>query len=168
MLRNIPWKYLTRNKGKEQTLANAEDLFSRHGVRFGQPDSTPHPGTWSVGAELPQDFIRLKLFQRLLGHVTATVAIVPFGCSIWDHLSTGSMAESRGGCGNAVLTWFRLHQPAAEPSVCGQIDHRSFRQKCPWSRYPGILCHSWMPQPPVWEPRTTGTQFSSCVLTSNR
>ncbi len=34
--------------GKEQTRANAEDLFSRHGVRFGQPNSTPHPGTCSV------------------------------------------------------------------------------------------------------------------------
>ncbi len=44
--------------GKEHTRANAEDLFSRHGVGFGQPDSTPHPGTCSVGAELPQDFIR--------------------------------------------------------------------------------------------------------------
>ncbi len=44
--------------GKEQTHANGEDLFSRHGVRFGQPDSTPHAGACSVGAELPQDFIR--------------------------------------------------------------------------------------------------------------
>ncbi len=44
--------------GKEQTCANAEDLFSRHGVGFGQPDSTPHPGTCSVSTELPQDFIR--------------------------------------------------------------------------------------------------------------
>ncbi len=43
---------------KEQTHAKAEDLFSRHGVGFVQPDSTPHPGTCSVGAELPQDFIR--------------------------------------------------------------------------------------------------------------
>ncbi len=43
---------------KEQTCANAEDLFSRHGVEFGQPDSTPHPGRCSVGTELPQDFIR--------------------------------------------------------------------------------------------------------------
>ncbi len=34
--------------GKEQTRANAKDLFSLH---F-------HPGTCSVGAELPQDFIR--------------------------------------------------------------------------------------------------------------
>ncbi len=44
--------------GKEQTRANTEDLFSRHGVGFGQPDSTPDPGSCSVGAELPQDFIR--------------------------------------------------------------------------------------------------------------
>ncbi len=70
--------------GKEQTRANTEDLFSRHGVGFGQPDSTPHPGTCSVGAELPQDFIRqdggpLKLFQRLLGHMAAAAAIVPLG-----------------------------------------------------------------------------------------
>ncbi len=34
--------------GKEQTRANAEDLFSRHEVRFGQLNSTPHPGTCSV------------------------------------------------------------------------------------------------------------------------
>ncbi len=39
--------------GKEQTRANAEDLFSRHGFRFGQPDFMPHPGTCSVSAELP-------------------------------------------------------------------------------------------------------------------
>ncbi len=33
--------------------------------------------------------VPLKLFQRLLGHVAATAAIVPLGCSIWDRLSTG-------------------------------------------------------------------------------
>ncbi len=43
--------------GKEQTRANAEDLFSRHGVGFCQPNSTPHPGTYSVGAEMLQDLI---------------------------------------------------------------------------------------------------------------
>ncbi len=43
--------------GKELTRANADDLFSQHGVGFGQPDSTPHPGTCSVGTKLPQDFI---------------------------------------------------------------------------------------------------------------
>ncbi len=63
--------------GKEQTRANAEDLFSRHGVGFGQPDSTPHPGTCSVGAELPQDFIRQD------GGPTETLSEAPgaYGCS---------------------------------------------------------------------------------------
>ncbi len=63
--------------GKEQTRANAEDLFSRHGVGFGQPDSTPHPGTCSVGAELPQDFIRQD------SGPTETLSEAPgaYGCS---------------------------------------------------------------------------------------
>ncbi len=70
--------------GKEQTRANAEDLFSRHGVRFGQPNSTPHPGTCSVSAELLQDLIRqdggsTELFQRLLGHMAAAAVTVPLG-----------------------------------------------------------------------------------------
>ncbi len=53
------------------------------------------------------------------------------------------MAESRGGCGNAVLTRFRLHRPAEETSAHGQIT-RSFWQQCPWSRYPVMQCYSWM------------------------
>ncbi len=63
--------------GKEQTHANADDIFSRHGVGFGQPDSTPHPGTCSVGAELPQDFIRQD------GGPTETLSEAPgaYGCS---------------------------------------------------------------------------------------
>ncbi len=44
--------------GKEQTHANAEDIFSRHGVGFGQPDSMPHQGMCSFGAELTRDYIR--------------------------------------------------------------------------------------------------------------
>ncbi len=40
------------------------------------------------------------------------------------------MAKSQGGRGNAVLTGFRLHRPAAEPSALGQI-HLSFGQECP-------------------------------------
>ncbi len=58
------------------------------------------------------------------------------------------MAESRGGRGNAVLTGFRLHRPAARPSARGQIP-RSFGQECPWSRYPGMLWYSQMPRPPA-------------------
>ncbi len=79
-------------------------------------------------------------------------------CSIWDQFSTGSMAESRGGRGNAVLTGFRLHRPAARPSARGQIP-RSFGQECPWSRYPDMLWYSRMPRPPAGEPHTTGTQY---------
>ncbi len=67
------------------------------------------------------------------------------------------MAESRGGRGDAVLTGFRLHRPAAEPSDRGQIP-RSFGQECPWSRYPGMLWYLQMPRPLAREPRTTGTQ----------
>ncbi len=95
---------------------------------FGQPDSTPHPGTCSVGAELPQDFIR----------------------------QDGGPTE-RGGRSNAVLSRFRLHRHAAEPSARGQIP-RSFGQGCPWSRYLGMLCYSRMPRPPACEPSTMVTQ----------
>ncbi len=143
---------------KEPTRANAEDLFSRHGVGFSQPDSTPHPGTCSVGAELPQDFIRKD------GGPTETFSEAPgvYGHSCGDSsvrsdpCETAS-AESWGGHGNAVLTGFRLHRPVAQPSARGEIPC-SFRQECPWRRYPGILWCSRMPRPPAGEPRTTGTQ----------
>ncbi len=61
----------------------------------------------------------------------------------WDHFSTGSMAKSRGGCGNPLLTRLRLHQPATQPSACGWIPS-SFGQECPWNMYPGILWYSRM------------------------
>ncbi len=73
--------------GKEQTRANAEDLFSRHGVGFGQPDSTPHP----VRAESVLNCLKtlsgrtavpLKHFQRLLGHMAAAAAKFRPVCSI--------------------------------------------------------------------------------------
>ncbi len=124
--------------GKEQTRANAEDLFSRHGVRFGQPNSTPHPGTCSVSAELLQDLIRQdggsteNSFRGSWGIWLQLRWQFRSVCSIWDRFSTGSMAESRGGRGNAALTGFRLHRPAARPSGRGQIPH-SFGQECPWA-----------------------------------
>ncbi len=73
--------------GKEQTLPDAEDLFSRYGVGFGQSDSTPHAGTCSVGVELLEyvqgrTAVPLKQFQRLLGHMAATAAVTPLGCFI--------------------------------------------------------------------------------------
>ncbi len=39
--------------GKEQTLPDAEDLFSQHGVGLGQPHSTSLRGACSVNAEMP-------------------------------------------------------------------------------------------------------------------
>ncbi len=90
---------------------------------------------------------------------------------IWDRFSTGSMAESRGGRGNAVHTGFILHRPAAEPSAREQIP-RSFGQECPWSRYPGMLWYSRMPRQLAGEPRKMGTQYQgyrrvpSCIRIS--
>ncbi len=57
--------------GKEQTLPDAEDLFSRYGVGFGQSDSAPHAGTRSVGIEL------LEYIQEQDGGTTETVSEAP-------------------------------------------------------------------------------------------
>ncbi len=57
--------------GKEQTLPDAEDLFSRYGVRLGQSDSAPHARTCSVGAEL------LEYVQEQDGGTTETVSEAP-------------------------------------------------------------------------------------------
>ncbi len=150
--------------GKEQTRANAEDLFSRHGVRFGQPNSTPHPGTCSVSAELLQDLIRQD------GGSTETLSEAPgaYGCSRGDSSARSAPYETASalalwpnpevGVETRPLTGFRLHRPAARPSGRGQIP-RSFGQECPWSRYPGMLWYSQMPHPQAGEPRTTGTQY---------
>ncbi len=83
--------------GKEQTHANAEDLFSWHGVGFGQPDSTPHPGTYSVGAELPQDFIRQD------GSPTETLSEAPgaYGCSCGDSSTRSAPYETA----SALAPW---------------------------------------------------------------
>ncbi len=66
--------------GKEKTRENAEDLFSRHGAGFSLPNSTHHPETCSIGAELPQDFIRQD------GGPTETISEAPgaYGCSCGD------------------------------------------------------------------------------------
>ncbi len=67
--------------GKEQTLPDAEDVFSRYGVGFSQSDSAPHAGTRSVGVELLQKWTAapLKQFQKLLGHMAAVAAVTPLG-----------------------------------------------------------------------------------------
>ncbi len=83
--------------GKEQTHSNAEDLFSRHGVGFGQPNSTPHPGTSSVGAELLQDFIRQD------GGSTETLSEAPgaYGCSCGDSPARSAPYETA----SALAPW---------------------------------------------------------------
>ncbi len=57
--------------GKEQTLPNAEDLFSRYGDGFGQSDSAPHAGTCSVSVEL------LEYIQEQGDGTTETVLEAP-------------------------------------------------------------------------------------------
>ncbi len=152
--------------GKEQTQCHAEDLFSRHRVWFGQPNSTPHPETCSVGAELLQGSFLYQAgqqshwnsFRGSWGIWLQLRRQFRSVCSIWNRFSTGSMAESRGGCGNSELTGFRLHRPAAKPSARGQIPH-DFGLECPGSRYPDMLWYSRMPRPPAGEPRTTGELY---------
>ncbi len=67
--------------GKEQTLPDAEDLFSRYGVGFGQSDSAPHAGTRSVGVEL------LEYVQEQDGGTTETVSEAPgaYGGCVGSH-----------------------------------------------------------------------------------
>ncbi len=65
--------------GKEQTLPDAEDLFSRYGVGFGQSDSAPHAGTRSVGVEL------LEYIQEQDGGTTETYTA---GASPYETAST--------------------------------------------------------------------------------
>ncbi len=83
--------------GKEQTRANAEDLFSQHGVRFGQQNSTPHPGTCSVSAELLQDLIRQD------GGSTETLSEAPgaYGCSCGDSSARSAPYETA----SALAPW---------------------------------------------------------------
>ncbi len=59
----LPFGHLSQlgfrvNWGKSKLVPMQRISFSQHGGRFGQPDRTSHPETCSVGAELPQDFIR--------------------------------------------------------------------------------------------------------------
>ncbi len=104
--------------GKEQTRANAEDLFSRHGVGFSQPDSTPYPGTCSVGAELPQDFIRQDCGP------TETLSEAPgaYGCSCGDSSAQSAPYETA----SALVPW-----PNPEVGVETQYS--------PGSDYTGLL-----------------------------
>ncbi len=130
---------------------------------FGQSDSAPHAGTRSVGVEL------LEYVQEQDGGTTETSfrgswgiwrlqrRSHRWGCSIWDHFNTGSMAESQGGRGRAARCGSKSLQPAAKPSPRGQTFH-SFGQECPWNRSPGTLWFTRMPPPRAGGPRSTGLQ----------
>ncbi|XP_058623967.1 uncharacterized protein LOC131534874 [Onychostoma macrolepis] len=76
--------------GKEQTLPDAENLFSRYGVGFGQTDSTPHGGTYSVGFEL------LEYVQQQDGGPTETVPEAPeaYGNCSGSHTTRAASYET--------------------------------------------------------------------------
>ncbi len=78
--------------GKEQTLPDAEDLFSRYGVGFGQSDSAPHAGMRSVGVEL------LEYVQEHDGGTTETVSEAP---------------GAYGGCGGSPATGATPYETAS-------------------------------------------------------
>ncbi len=104
--------------GKKLNHANAEDLFSRHGVGFGQPNSTPHPGMCSVSAELLQDFI------RHYGGSTETLSEAPgaYGCSCGDSSVRSAPYETA----SALTPW-------PNPEVGVETRHS------PGSDYTGLL-----------------------------
>ncbi len=79
-LRHLSQLGLWINWQKSKLVPMQRIYFSRHGVGFGQLDSTPHPVMCSVGAEMPQDFIRqdggpTKFFSEAVG---------AYGCSCGD------------------------------------------------------------------------------------
>ncbi len=78
--------------GKEQTLPDAKDLFSRYGVGLGQSDSAPHAGTCSVGVEL------LEYVQEQDGGTTETVSEAP---------------GAYGGCGGSHATGVAPYETAS-------------------------------------------------------
>ncbi len=116
--------------GKEQTLPDAEDLFSRYGVGFSQSDSAPHAGTRSVSVEL------LEYIQEQDGGTTETVSEAPGaygGCgdghaagaapyetastlAPWPSPEVG-VAQRHCAC---VCTASNSLQPVAKPSLRGQ------------------------------------------------
>ncbi len=122
--------------GKEQTLPDAEDLFSRYGIGLGQSDSAPHAGMCSVGVEL------LEYVQEQDGGSTETVSEAPgaygscggshaAGAALyvtastlapWPSLEVGVAAPARSGSESL--------RPAAKPSPRGQT-FRFFGQKFP-------------------------------------
>ncbi len=142
--------------GKEQTLEDAEDLFSQYRVGFGRSDSTPHAGTCSVGVDCLNTIksstaVPLNQFQRLLGKMA--VAVTPLGPlhmrlpQHWPHGRVPRWAWQHG-------TGSESHRSATKPSPHGQTFR--FFGECPWKRSPGMLWFTRMPPPPAGRPCSTG------------
>ncbi len=134
------WAFGSTGK-KSKTRANTEDLFSRHGVGFGQPDSTPHPGTCSVGAELPQDFIRQD------GGPTETLSEAPgaYGCSCGDSAARSAPYETASALApwpNPEVGVGTRYSPGSDYTGLPQNLQPVVRslvpsgRSGPWSRYP--------------------------------
>ncbi len=149
--------------GKEQTLADAEDLFSRYGVwirsirqRASRRNALSRCWTAWIRSRTGQRH-HWNSFRGSWGIWRLRRQSHRWGCSIWDRFNTGSMAESRGGRGRAARCGSKSLQPAAKPSPRGQTFH-SFGQECPWNRSPGTLWFTRMPPPRAGGPRSTGLQ----------
>ncbi len=149
--------------GKEQTLADAEDLFSRYGVwirsirqRASRRNALSRCWTAWIRSRTGRRH-HWNSFRGSWGIWQLRRRSHRWGCSIWDRLNTGSMAESRGGRGRAARCGSKSLQPAAKPSPRGQTFH-FFGQECPWNRSPGTLWFTRMPPPRAGGPRSTGLQ----------
>ncbi len=128
--------------GKEQTLADAEDLFSRYGVwilsirqRASCRNALSRCWTAWIRSRTGRRH-HWNSFRGSWGIWRLRRRSHRWGCSIWDRFNTGSRAESRGGRGRAARCGSKSLQPSAKPSPRGQTFH-SFGQEwflLLWSR----------------------------------
>ncbi len=134
--------------GKEKTLPDAEDLFSRYGVGFGQSERASRRKRTQLVLNCLNTFKNrtaapLKQFQRLLGHMAA--AVTPLGLlhmrplQHWLHGQVPRWAWESG------TLWVQV-TPACRQTFT------------PWSDL-SFLRFTRMPPPRAGGPRSTGLQF---------
>ncbi len=111
--------------GKEQTLPNAEDLFSRYGVGLGQSDSAPHARTCSVGVEL------LEYVQEQDDGTTETVSEAPgaYGGCGGSHAAGAAPYETT----STLAPWPSPEVSVAERHAVGPSHSSLPPNLCPWS-----------------------------------
>ncbi len=118
---------------KEQTLTNAEDLFSRYGVGLIQSDSGPHAGTCSVGVEL------LEYGQEQDGGITEKISEAPgaYGSSRGaSRARTGPHGQHCDRCVHQPKRWSTLPLHVATPlesesfEVASHHSHSGLTQPC--------------------------------------